>query len=64
VKSDCEIILLALGGIDFDLPFLIGSDSIFGAEYFSVPLASLSRKDMASETIAEDDDDDDDDDVV
>ena len=47
-----------------DLPFLIGSDSIFGAEYFSVPLASLSLKDMASETIAEDDDDDDDDDVV
>ena len=32
----------------------------FGAEYFSVPLAGLSRKDMASETIAEDDDDDDD----
>ena len=32
----------------------------FRAEYFSVPLASLSRKDMASETIAEDDDDDDD----
>jgi len=28
VKSDCEIILLALGRIDFDLPFLIGSVSI------------------------------------
>ena len=32
----------------------------FRAEYFSVRLASLTRKDMASETIAEDDDDDDD----
>ena len=39
-------------------------DIIFGAEYFSVPLAIVCRKDMASESIAEDDDDDDDDDVV
>ena len=36
MKSDCEIILFALGRIDFDLPFLIGSVSIGKQSWESV----------------------------
>jgi len=47
--------------VDFIIQYILVDNTIyFRAEYFSVPLASFSRKDMASETIAEDDDDDDD----
>ena len=68
MRSALRIILFALDALSRSYHSSVGSDSIFwwtlryfGAECFSVPLASLSRKDMASETTAEDDDDGNDD---